>query len=120
MIQLIHFVPQRFTKRVVEGNGPWLEQQVKRLSPRAASGARISTTSSRRCKNWADAREVVGTLGAGIERRTGRGENLPALFLGKSPVISEPERRAASTTSVASDRPDTMRLRRGKSRPRGS
>ena len=35
-------------------------------------------------------------------------------------VISEPERLAASTTTTASDRPEMMRLRRGKSRARGS
>ena len=38
----------------------------------------------------------------------------------KRAVMSEPERRAASTTTVPSARPETMRLRLGKSRPRGS
>jgi len=35
-------------------------------------------------------------------------------------VMSEPDPRAASTTTVASASPETSRLRRGKSRPRGS
>ena len=34
--------------------------------------------------------------------------------------MSEPEPRAASTTTVPKASPETMRLRRGKSRPRGS
>ena len=38
----------------------------------------------------------------------------------KRAVISEPDLRAASTTTTPSASPDTMRLRRGKSRPRGS
>ena len=35
-------------------------------------------------------------------------------------MMSEPEPRAASTTTVPSASPETIRLRRGKSRPRGS
>jgi hypothetical protein len=35
-------------------------------------------------------------------------------------VISEPERRAASTMTTPTDNPEINRLRRGKSRPRGS
>ena len=35
-------------------------------------------------------------------------------------MISEPDRRAASTTTTPSDRPEMSRLRRGKSRARGS
>ena len=35
-------------------------------------------------------------------------------------MISEPERLAASTTTTPSDSPETSRLRRGKSRARGS
>ena len=34
--------------------------------------------------------------------------------------MSDPDPRAASTTIVPSASPETMRLRRGKSRPRGS
>ena len=65
--------------------------------------------------------QAVGAFGARIERRARHGEDLAALFAAPCrAVISEPERRAASTTTTPSDRPEISRLRRGKSRARGS
>ena len=65
--------------------------------------------------------EIVGSFGARIERRA-RARRTPARFCSSAnrAVMSDPEPRAASTTIVPSARPETMRLRRGKSRPRGS
>ena len=64
--------------------------------------------------------KTVGAFGAGIEWGAGHREHLAPLFDRKRAVISEPERRAASTTTTPSERPEISRLRRGKSRARGS
>ena len=58
--------------------------------------------------------EFVGPFGAGIERGAGNREDVAALFPASLAVIKDPERAAASTTTMARLIPEIMRLRRGK------
>ena len=65
--------------------------------------------------------QAVGAFGARIERGARHRKDFAALFQRASrAVISEPKRLAASTTTSPRERPEISRLRRGKSRARGS
>ena len=61
--------------------------------------------------------QLVAAAAQGIVDRSRNGEYLPAAIVGRSrAVISEPLRRAASTTKVPRLKPAMMRLRCGKLR----
>jgi hypothetical protein len=58
--------------------------------------------------------QVVGPLRARVERVAGNGINIAPLFPGETRGNQDPERIVASITTTPFERPETMRLRRGK------
>ena len=90
-------------------------------SPRGVRSARARSTSSTSVQNVAPSRiRSLVPSARGSSGEPGTAKTSRPCSAAKRAVMSEPERRAASTTTIPSERPETSRLRRGKSRPRAS
>ena len=86
----------------------------------ARIGSSAAMTSRLGYRRGALLEQAVGAFRARIERRAGTANTSRPCSPASRAVMSEPERRAASTMTTPSASPEISRLRRGKSRVRGS
>ena len=111
----IEFVDQRLALRVT----PSSKRMLRGGAPAFSASARSRPPALRKASR-PDGEDHWFPPRAGSSGEPGTAKTSRPCSLAKRAVISEPDRRAASTTTVARLRPEMMRLRRGKSRPRGS
>ncbi len=114
----IELVPQRLIPPACETG---LENPLTGCSREKFCSASASMTSSALVQNVAPSRKSsLAPSARGSSGEPGTAKISRPSSAANFAVMREPDRRAASTTTTARQRPATIRLRRGKSRPRAS